>query len=126
MTRYSPPSDADNMLQRDSESGIGLPALSLDWEEFAHFLDDTGWTEGQKAEYVTLVWNIVGEFVALGWGVHPLQQAEETCGKVPEPGSNEALPSSEVVELSHSDLISKFFRLKGEFGSSGQKGVEND
>ncbi len=124
MTKYKPTSDANNILPRLTDSGIGPPALSVDWEEFAHFLDDTGWTGPQKAEYVTLVWNIVCEFVALGWGVHPLQQAEKTCGELSDSGADPASVASEMVDCSHSDLIEKFMRLNGSEPPSGVGGVE--
>jgi hypothetical protein len=123
MTKYKPPSDGKNVPPRLDTSGNGPPALSVDIEEFTRFLDETGWSEEEKAEYVTLVWNIVCEFVALGWGVHPLQQAEKTCGELSDSGADPASAASEMVDCSYGNLIEKFVRLNGPETGSGVGGI---
>lgn len=50
---------------------------SFDPNEYLHHLDGLDMTEEKKLEYVELIWNIMSEFVAYGWGVHPIQQAME-------------------------------------------------
>ncbi|MBP5859135.1 hypothetical protein KAJ83_19135 [Marivibrio halodurans] len=45
--------------------------------EFLHFLDGTDMTEDEKLEYIECVQRVISEFVALGWGTHPIQQASD-------------------------------------------------
>lgn len=98
-----------------NENRAAPSRLSLEFDpfEFPHFLEETDWTDEQKAEYAALVWNIVCEFVAMGFGVHPIQQEKDACGKAEPSG---ALPPSaevDVVNSSHSEIIGKFVRLRG-------------
>ena len=61
------------------ESG---PLLSdADFERYKHFLDDHDLTEDQKRDFLQAVWTIVSEFVALGFGEHPVQQAQDARRK---------------------------------------------
>lgn len=59
------------------------PAIGVDYEAYAHFLEGTDLSEAEKQELLQSLWNVVVEFVALGFGVHPLQQ-------VGAPGENDA------------------------------------
>lgn len=59
-------------------------AIDFDAAEFMHFLEGTDWTDEEKSEYLALIWNIVCDFVAMGFDVHPVQQAKKTCGQVSE------------------------------------------
>jgi hypothetical protein len=99
MTKYKPPSDGKNVPPRLDTSGNGPPALSVDIEEFTRFLDETGWTEEEKAEYITLIWNIMCEFVSLGWGVHPVQQTQKDCGQRAEDSSLHPEERADEVDL---------------------------
>lgn len=121
MTRRT--KDNGNLDNQKTRSASGPPVLDFDASEFAHFLDDTGWSDEQKAEYITLVWNIVCEFVALGFNVHPVQQAKEPCGKLPETLAESALSEASMIDFSHSDLIEKFMRQSGPESVSGARGV---
>ncbi|MEQ8602856.1 MAG: hypothetical protein RIB45_06025 [Marivibrio sp.] len=103
----------------------GPPVLNFDPQEFFHFLEGTDWSDEQKADYVTLVWNIVCEFVAMGWGVHPLQQAKESCGKTVQSRVRAPLGAAEMVDSSHSELIEEFVRRNGESAPSGGEGVSD-
>lgn len=101
-------------------------SFAFDLDEFMHFLDEADWSEDEKIEYLTLVWNIVCEFVALGFDMHPVQQAEKACGKPatdsPEAGSSRPA----MVNSSHSDLIKKYVRLSGIETGSGAGGATDE
>jgi hypothetical protein len=99
MTKYKPPSDGKNVPPRLDTSGNGPPALSVDIKEFTRFLDGTDWTEDQKAEYLRTLWGVMVEFAMLGFGFHPVQQAEKTCGKFPENGSPRPGQGANAVDL---------------------------
>lgn len=53
-------------------------AIQFDAAEFVHFLEDADLSSDQKIEYVRMIWDIVLQFVDLGFGLHPIQQA---CGQ---------------------------------------------
>lgn len=112
---------------KPDENRAASSALSLEFDaaEFTHFLADTDWSDEEKAEYITLVWNIVCEFVALGFDVHPLQQARKPCGELSESGAVSTSIDSQVVNSSHSNLIEEFMRRKGSETVSGGEGVSD-
>lgn len=53
------------------------PSLTIDWELYASYLDESDLTDDQKKEFIETLWSIVVAFVDLGFGVHPIQQACE-------------------------------------------------
>lgn len=50
------------------------PALQIDFEFYARFLEETDATEDQKRELILILWDIAVSFVELGFGVHGVQQ----------------------------------------------------
>lgn len=101
------------VLEHDGESESGQPPLEVKFDaaEFMQYLDSTDWPDDQKIEYLKLVWTIVCEFVALGFGVHPIQQAQELCEQLSENASQPTIAASPVVNSSHHDLVKEFVRL---------------
>lgn len=57
------------------------PILNIDVAEFEHYLAECEGTEKEKREYLELISQIVCELVMIGFEIHPLQQAQEACGK---------------------------------------------
>ena len=51
------------------------PTIHIDIAEFEQYLADCQGTDEEKREYLHVIYNIVCEFVTLGWGIHPIQQA---------------------------------------------------
>ena len=51
------------------------PALTIDFELYAHHLENSDLTEDQKQEFLATLWSIVVTFVDLGFGIHPVQLA---------------------------------------------------
>jgi hypothetical protein len=84
------------------------PAITVDFELYAHYLDDDDLTEDQKREILQAIWNIIVEFVSLGFGVHPAQQVEIACGKLFEPAAKNAIPKPDAVEYEDQHLTEKF------------------
>ena len=65
----------------DGERGQ-RPSLTIDYALYEKYLAESDWSEEQKREFITTLWSIIVNFVDLGFGVHPLQQAEnEPCGQ---------------------------------------------
>ena len=65
--------------RRDGEH-TGL-AVTVDYEKYLHFLEDADISDQDKREFLQTLWGIICEFVSLGFGVHPVQQAQKPCGK---------------------------------------------
>jgi len=82
-------------------------AIQFDAKEFAHFLDDSDLTEEQKLEYIQTVWQIVLQFIDMGFGIHPIQQA---CGQFDEAAALCGDADSDMVESPHSDFCKDFER----------------
>ncbi len=60
-------------------------ALSIDWELYGTYLEDSDLSEAQKREFIETLWSIVVSFVDLGFGIHPLQQAlPDGCEQLPD------------------------------------------
>ena len=116
----------DEKHPKTAAKSAGPPALGFDAREFFEFVDETDWSDEEKTEYITLIWNIVCEFVAMGWGVHPIQQAKEDCGKPPENGSPGPLSAPDVVDSSHGELIKEFVRRSESLDRSSGIGVTDE
>ena len=64
------PAQTPNTLFNDTAKSVGF-----DYDRYAHFLDDSDLSDSQKQELLEALWNILRNFVELGFGVHPVQQA---------------------------------------------------
>ncbi|MEL7030207.1 MAG: hypothetical protein AAGL49_13610 [Pseudomonadota bacterium] len=81
------------------------PSVLVDYERYAHFLNDSDLSEDHKRE---LLWAIIFEFVSLGFGVHPLQQAQNPCGKLEQNPPKSALTAPLVVDYARQYLDENF------------------
>ncbi|MET1414382.1 hypothetical protein ABVF61_19070 [Roseibium sp. HPY-6] len=68
------------MEKEDKTAGSEYKTLTLDVDYYQSFLDDVDISDAQKRELIETLWNIVVQFVDLGFGIHPLQQANPTKG----------------------------------------------
>lgn len=57
------------------------PVVTVDYERYQHLLDEEELTEDQKREFLQAIWNVVVNFIDLGFAVHPVNQAQMACGK---------------------------------------------
>ena len=53
------------------------PTLTFDVEEFQHHLDGSNLTDAEKEELLKTLWEMICEFVFLGFGVHPVDHLRE-------------------------------------------------
>ena len=51
--------------------------LSIDWELYGSYLDQSDLSDDQKREFIESLWSIVVSFVDLGFGIAPVQVACE-------------------------------------------------
>ncbi|MEM6889963.1 MAG: hypothetical protein AAF636_17765 [Pseudomonadota bacterium] len=75
MTTCAQTTDTD----RSRPPGCASPkVLKVDVERYQHLLDDPALSEEQKNQIIEALWSIIVNFVELGFGVHPVQEA---CGQ---------------------------------------------
>ena len=65
--------------QLDSISENGLPALSIDWELYGHYLDDADLSEADKRACIEALWSIMVSFVDMGFRLAPVP---DICEKI--------------------------------------------
>lgn len=76
------------------------PSLILDVEKYEHYLAESDASEEEKEELLHALWNLICEFVTMGYGVHPVQQAlkDQDCGQVDIPACAATHDDSSMVE----------------------------
>lgn len=57
------------------------PILTLDVALYEHYLENSNLTDEQKQELLETLWNLICEFVFLGFGVTSTQLAQDSCGQ---------------------------------------------
>lgn len=72
----------------NNEARRSPPIITFDYDLYAHYMDDEDLTEGEKREFMRSLWNLIVEFMSLGYEIHPLQQAQEACGKLSKSRTN--------------------------------------
>ena len=98
-------------------------AIDFDANEFMHFLEGTDWSDEQKAEYITLVWDIVFDLVMCGVSIKVPDAPQNACGKLSKNGADEGIQARAMVKSSHGQLIEKFARLSPDKVRSDEKEV---
>ena len=99
---------ADNNQLTQSNRPEGRPVITVDYEKYAHFLEDADLSEDQKREFLQTLWNIIVGFIDLGFGVHPAQQAQNPCGQLAENLPLSALTAPDKVKCPDSMLVENF------------------
>lgn len=74
----------ENAPNLAKELGIALDApprrsLEIDTAKYQKYLDDPALDDAQKEEIIHALWSIMMNFVDLGFGIHPVQEA---CGEL--------------------------------------------
>jgi hypothetical protein len=116
--------DTQEFLQHTTRE-TGPPVITVDYERYAHFLENSDLTEEQKREFLQTIWNIIVEFVSLGFGVHPLQQAQNACGKLDKYSPKPAMTAPDSVYLDHKYLSDNFVSAVDLKAGSAAEGVES-
>lgn len=65
----------------DTDRIAGKSLIQVDYERFAHFLEESDASDEEKLEFVQTVRNIVFSIASLGFKSHPVQAVEKICGK---------------------------------------------
>ena len=108
------------------EPKVSLPTFTLDVEKYERYLEESDLTDEQKKEFLQTLWIIICEFVSLGFGVHPLQQAMEApCGKDIKNHTKPALRNKYKIELNHKKPIGDFVTATNSETDQSRKGNDS-
>ena len=99
MVKKSPPQNhskqtIDASPSDDETQGIrivdrtGLPVLTLDADEYRHYVECFNLSEEQEDELLQSLWSIIVSFIDLGFGVEPVQQALDARERAPKHKEN--------------------------------------
>ncbi|EKE68461.1 hypothetical protein [Oceanibaculum indicum] len=64
-----------------SQARKARPVITFDYSLYEHYLEDSDLTEDRKREFLETLWNLIVELMSLGYEAHPVQQAQDACGK---------------------------------------------
>lgn len=80
-----------------SSSDEKRPSVGFDYSRYEHLLEDSNLNHDEKQEVLHALWSIISNFIQLGFGVHPVQQAMDAkgsfagpCGKLNSSGDSES------------------------------------
>lgn len=97
--------------------------FALDLERYEPLLCDENIPEEQRKELLQTLWALVCELVLMGWEMHPLQHAENTCGKNAVKSGESTLLTPDMLECEDINLTDNFKREAEPEARSGKRGV---
>lgn len=87
-------------------------------------LEDDNIADEEKLELLQALWNIICEFSALGFNVHPIQQAQTACGKPHKAHSGADLSVPSALYLDHQVISENLAEVVEGVSVTTGKGVE--
>ncbi len=103
------------MPEVDTEQSEEPYSISVDLDAYRSIFEDPDISDKDKDALLTALWSVVMSMVQIGWGVHPVQQAQAArgrrdlpCGKVAALNPDGEADADGVVELSDQILIGVF------------------
>lgn len=124
MTDTGGKSDTQCVTDSEAATSATRPVITFDYERYAHFLEDDDLTDEQKRELLETLWNIIVNFVSLGFGVHPLDAT-----KLGSAGGQTKAAIRQQSEINGSDIEmaghkALFADAAKSAGDSADKGVK--
>lgn len=98
-------------------------ALILDFEEFAHYFEGEDITEEAAREFLQAYWALALEIMSMGFGLHPVQQARNACGKHSESTGSPPIMGSDAVYLTSDHIAENFEHMAVAEPGTNQKGI---
>lgn len=116
---------ADGQIEPAKMSGDKPLALTFDPAEFAAHVAPLNLTDEQANELLGAIWSIMVAFVDLGFGIHPVQQAQNASnGHVNN--SDSALDHESALVVSYRETFNTFQQDKAAPRSKGRRGARTD
>lgn len=89
--------------------------LEIDLSVYAPLFEDETISDADKMALLEALWSVIMTFAQIGWGVHPVQQAqaartlrESRCGQHAESGARGGIASLAMIELNETYLSGEF------------------
>ena len=79
--------------------------LTIDVSLYEHYLDDSDMSDAEKNEFIQTMWNLVCEFVMIGFKIHPIQQGYQECGKDEKQDTAPHALSLDVIKSLDPDIL---------------------
>ncbi len=114
----------DMIAAARADHPLPTPSLSLDIALYEHYLEDADLTPEQRRKFLEALWMIVTEFVLLGFGVHPIHQAQETCGKLKPNAPKAPISAPDRVKLNNRKSVDCFLSAIEPDRVPASKGVQ--
>ena len=95
----------DHKTPPDIGNRTELPTLTIDWERYGRYLEDSDLSEEDKRAFIEALWSIIVSFVDMGFGINPVQ---EICGEVEPLKALDPDSASDVVQSEHSNSKTAF------------------
>ena len=122
MNKASPPpttrKDKSKPVLKDS------PVIAVDYEKYLHFFEHADMSEQDKIIFLQTLYDVLLNFVDLGFGVHPVQLAQKACGQVEKNPPKSALTASDEVKCNHSPIVDYFENAAASKAGATGQGVE--
>lgn len=103
--------------RQSSDDAPTFLALSIDWDLYGQYLEDSDMTDNEKLEFITVLWSIVVSFVDLGLGIHPAQLATKASEPHNDahnaplvPSDNGALPPTTAKDAFAESVVHRTLR----------------
>lgn len=88
--------------------GATRPVITVDVSLYEQYLAECDLTEEEKHDFLQTVWKIFCEFIMYGYGVHPLQQVENGCGRTSGNDDHGSFLTLDMLELEDHQVTEKF------------------
>jgi hypothetical protein len=86
---------------RDTNTEGYSSTLRLDPKKYRKYLDETGWSEEAKDEWLNMLWKLMSTFVDVAWHVDPAQTAMPSLAKLYAESSNKLSDAKNKRVTSH-------------------------
>ena len=90
---------------KQNQPDQSLPVLTVDYEKYSRFLEESDASVEDKQKLIETLWNITMMFVDMGIGVHPVQQAQKACGQSREKPRKSLLVAPDKVKYPRGKLV---------------------
>lgn len=97
-TENNTPNHSKLIPSGDTGPPPGSMGLSIDWERYGAYLEDSDLSDEEKIEFIKTLWSIMVNFVDLGFRLSPLDQVCEQNGEIRDFITDQ---HAEMVELPH-------------------------
>ena len=102
------------------------PIITLDYDLYAHYLEDSDLSEAEKREFIETMWGFIVDLMSIGYEIHPVQQAQEACGKLSESSVNPPHSRAEMVQSGGQFIETKFSNAANDKTPEAAERIQNE